>query len=303
MTGAFQQIPMAQGLSRDICAIVTPRGYYLPDDMQFGIKVAPAVWNTHMRQLLHGFNGKGPVKAACVVDDVCVTGDTPQEHFENFHELIYRLYAAGLKANVAKCKLYRDEVKFLGKIVDHEGVRLDKKTTEPITNMQEPSDKAGLRSFLGHMSYIGRHCPDIRAARCPLDELLKPDARWQWEEKHQKAFDRCKSLAGNTAKLVHYDPKKPLVLTTDASPYGVGACLSHKVIDAKGRVKLQPIAYASASLKASEKAYAQIDREGLAVYWAINHFRQYLWGKKFELHTDCSALMKIFGPKKRLIIL
>ena len=80
MTGAFQQIPMAPGLSRDICAIVTPRGYYLPNDMQFGIKVAPAIWNSNMRQLLHSFNGKGPIKAACVVDDICVTGNTPQEH-------------------------------------------------------------------------------------------------------------------------------------------------------------------------------------------------------------------------------
>ena len=90
------------------------------------------------------------------------------------------------------------------------------------------------------------------------------------------------------------------MLTTDASPYGVGACLSHKVVDAKGRVKLQPIAYASASLKPSEKNYAQIDREGLAVYWAVNYFRQYLWGKRFELHTDCSALVKIFGSKNDL---
>ena len=84
--------------------------------MQFGIKVAPAIWNTNMRQLLHSYNGKGPIKAACVVDDICVTGDTPQEHFENLHELLYRLYAAGLKANVTKCKFYEDEVKFLGKI-------------------------------------------------------------------------------------------------------------------------------------------------------------------------------------------
>ena len=89
MTGAFQQIPLAPGLSRDICAIVTPRGYYIPNDMQFGIKVAPAIWNTNMRQLLHSYNGRGPIKAACVVDDVCVTGNSPQEHFDNLHELAY----------------------------------------------------------------------------------------------------------------------------------------------------------------------------------------------------------------------
>ena len=95
-----------------------------------------------------------------------MTGDTPQEHFDNLHEFVYRLYAAGLKANIKKCKFYQDEVKFLGKIVDHEGVRLDPATTEAILNMPVPDDKAKLRSFLGHMSYIGKHCPDMRPARC-----------------------------------------------------------------------------------------------------------------------------------------
>ena len=61
-----------------------------------------------------------------------------------------------------------------------------------------------------------------------------------------------------------------------------------------------PIAYASSSLKDSQKNYAQVDREGLAVYWGINHFRQYLLCQDFELHTDCSALVKIFGPKNDL---
>ena len=43
-----------------------------------------------------------------------------------------------------------------------------------------------------------------------------------------------------------------------------------------------------------------MDREGLAIYWAMKHFRQYLWCNEFELHTDCSALVKIFGPKNDL---
>merc|ERR1711895_362605 len=111
---------------------------------------------------------------------------------------------------------------------------------------------------------------------------------------------RCKNLAGNSARLTHFDASKPIVLTTDVSPFGIGACLSHKVIDEKGRVRLQPVACASASLKPSEKAYAQIEREGLAVYWAMNYFKQYLWCNEFELHTDCSALVKIFGPKNDL---
>ena len=116
----------------------------------------------------------------------------------------------------------------------------------------------------------------------------------------QLAFEQCKRIAGNSTRLTHFDAKKPIVLTTDASPFGIGACLSHKVTDANSKVRLQPVTYASASLKPSEKAYAQINREGLAVYWAVQYFRQYLWCNEFEIHTDCSALVKIFGPKNDL---
>ena len=103
--------------------------------------------------------------------------------------------------------------------------------------MPVPEDKAKLRSFLGHMSYIGRHVPGLRDARAPLDALLKPDAKYVWTDKHQEAFMKCRSLAGNSARLLHFDPKKPIVLTTDASPHGLGACLSHKV-EIDGKVRL-----------------------------------------------------------------
>ena len=129
--------------------------------------------------------------------------------------------------------------------------------------------------------------------------MLKPEVKFHWEGEHQKAFAKCKSLAGNSAMLAHFDPTKKVVLTTDASPHGMGACLSHKVT-INGKTRLHPIAYASASFKPSEKSYAQVDREGLAIIWAVNYFRQYLWCQNFELHTDCSALVKIFGSKNDL---
>ena len=103
------------------------------------------------------------------------------------------------------------------------------------------------------MSYIGKHVPDLQKARAPLDELLKPDVKFMWTKDHQVAFVECKRLAGNSAMLTHFDTGKPIVLTTDASPYGVGACLSHKETQENGKVMLQPVAYASASLKPSKK--------------------------------------------------
>ena len=106
-------------------------------------------------------------------------------------------------------------------------------------------------------------------------------------------------MASSSETLIHYDDNLPLVLTTDASPYGLGACLSHKVTE-DGKTILKPLYYASCSLKPSEKNYAQVDREGLAVFWATKYFRQFLQCRSFELHTDCSALKRIFGPKNDL---
>merc|ERR1711954_441457 len=299
LSGAYKQIWLTDFFSHRILAVVTPRGYAIPNKLMFGVKTAPAIFNANMRKLLHSFNGKGPVQCAQMVDDIWVSGKSSQEHFDNLAEILYRLYACGLKANLNKCSFYRDEVKFLGKIVDKCGVHLDPATTAAILHMPSPGDKSKLRSFLGHISYISKHIPDLRTARAPLDFLVKPDVKFVWDKIHEDSFNKCKSLAANSALLTHFDPNKDIVLTTDASPHGVGACLSHKVI-VNNKTRLLPIAYASSSLKDSQKNYAQVDREGLAVYWGINHFRQYLLCQDFELHTDCSALVNIFGPKNDL---
>ena len=109
-----------------------------------------------MNKLIHRMDGKSTIPStACVVDDVCITGATPHEHFANLEEFIFRLYSAGLKANKEKCSYYQSEVKFLGKIISKDGVRLDSATTDAIANIPIPSDKQTLRNFLGHMSYIG----------------------------------------------------------------------------------------------------------------------------------------------------
>ena len=141
--------------------------------------------------------------------------------------------------------------------------------------------------------------PDLRIARAPLDKLLKADTKFVWGTEQSKAFEKCKELASNSATLAHFDINLPIVLTTDASPVGLGACLSHRVKE-NGKTFLKPLSYASCSLKPAERNYAQVDREGLAVYWAVRHYRHYLYCRKFELHTDCSALTKIFGPKNDL---
>lgn len=96
--------------------------------------------------------------------------------------------------------------------------------------------------------------------------------------------------------LVHYDPNLPLVLATDASPYGVGAVLSHQYADGTER----PLQYASQTLTVTQQKYSQVDKEAYAIIFGIRKFYQYLYGRRFILVTDNKPVSQIFSETKGL---
>ena len=115
-----------------------------------------------------------------------------------------------------------------------------------------------------------------------------------WDAKCAKAFAEAKKVLTSSDVLVHYDPSLPITLAGDASAYGVGAVISHTFPDGSER----PIAFASRSLSASEKNYAQLEKEALSLVFGVKKFHQYLYGRRFTLVTDHKPLTAILGPKK-----
>lgn len=91
-----------------------------------------------------------------------------------------------------------------------------------------------------------------------------------------------KTLLKPLLVLVHYDPKKKLTVSCDASPYGVGAVLSHEMND--GTVK--PVASSSRTLSAAENKYTQLDKEGLAMVYTVTKFHQFLYGRPQAAYGD-----------------
>ena len=96
--------------------------------------------------------------------------------------------------------------------------------------------------------------------------------------------------------LVHFDESKPLMLSCDASPYGVGAVLSHIYADQLDK----PIAYASRSLKTVKCKYSQLDKEALAILFGVSKFHHYLYGRHFDIYSDHKPLMDIFSLSKAI---
>lgn len=103
-----------------------------------------------------------------------------------------------------------------------------------------------------------------------------------------------KELTSNRIS-VQFNPTKKIV-STDASPYGISTISSH--VDENNLDR--PVCYASRTLTPAEKNYAHMAKEGLAVVFGARRYYEYLYGQKFLLQTDNSALSCIFHPEKSI---
>ncbi len=79
---------------------------------------------------------------------------------------------------------------------------------------------------------------------------------------------RSKKLMTSSQLLVQFYPEKELILSCNASQYGIGAVLAHHMADGTEK----PIEFASKTITAAEKNYSQIEREGLACVFGIKKF-------------------------------
>ena len=123
----------------------------------------------------------------------------------------------------------------------------------------------------------------------PLYELLHSNCKWNWTCAREKAFVTAKSLLTSDNVLVHFDPSMDIVLACDASAYGIGAVLAHKMADGSER----PVGFASRTLSPAEQKYSQIEKETLACVYGVKRFHSYLFGHKFCLVTDHKPLLSI----------
>ncbi|XP_062714983.1 uncharacterized protein LOC134291358 [Aedes albopictus] len=162
--------------------------------------------------------------------------------------------------------------------------------------MPDPKNKEQARSFVGLITYYGRFFPNLSTILYPLNNLLKDDVSFVWSKECEKSFLCVKKEMQSDRFLVHYDPSLPVVLATDASPYGIGAVLSHQYPDGTKR----PLQYASQTLTRTQQKYSQIDKEAYSIIFGVRKFHQCLYGRRFTLVTDNKPISQIFSESKGL---
>ena len=288
LSSAYLQMEL-ETESRNYVTINTHLGLYRYTRLPFGIASAPAIFQRSMDAILQGVPS-----VICYLDDLLVTGASDREHLQNLQQVLSRLKEQGVKLKKEKCSFLQTSAEYLGFVIDAEGVHTSPTKLEAIQNAPEPRNVNELRSFLGLLNYYGRFIPNLAALLHPLHALLQRTKKWKWTKECADVFRNAKKQLSSAPVLAHYDPQLPLQLAGDASSYGVGAVLSHRYPDGSER----PVAYASRTLLPSERNYAQIEKEALALIFGIQKFHQFIYGRKFTLLTDHQPLLAILGPKK-----
>ncbi|UYV79931.1 K02A2.6-like [Cordylochernes scorpioides] len=147
----------------------------------------------------------------------------------------------GLKWTICLC--YLDDI-----IVSENGIRPDQEKIRAVRDFATPRSLKEVRSFLVLSSYYRRFIPNYAHVAQPLNDLLKKDSAFNWNQEEQNAFEALKSALISEPALGHFDYSSPTEIHTDASNYGIGAVL---VQIQKG--KERAIAYASRTLNKAEK--------------------------------------------------
>ena len=232
LVGAFNQLVLAEDSSK-LLIMNTHKGFLAPKRLCYGIKTAPAIFQKTMDQILAGLEN-----VSCYIDDILVVSESLEDHWSLLRRVFQRLDQYNVRVNKAKCKFTQSSVQYLGHVLSKAGVSPVEDKVQALRDAPRPTNVAELRSFVGMINFYGKFVPDLSTKLVPLYDLLQKGVDWNWSVKCEKAFQCAKDDLSSDAVLVHFDPKKSLVLSVDASPKGVGAVLSHKMPDGSE----QPIA-------------------------------------------------------------
>ena len=281
----FFQIPLAPE-SRPKTCFQTVDGTFQFTRLPQGLKTSPAAFVRAVTMAL------SPVlysRKSCVVvyfDDIIIHSPSIKQHFKDVEMVLKLLESAGLRAAPHKCVWFESRVKFLGHILEGGTIKPDPSKVRAITDFPTPRSLPQLQSFLGLVNYYQKHYPHFATAAAPLRKLLKKDTPWTWGSEEEAAFQHLKKRAASAPVVMAPDWKRPFILQTDYSAVALAAVLSQK--DDSGKEHI--VACASRACTGPESRLGATAGELAAVVYGITKFHRYLFGKKFEIITDHSAL-------------
>lgn len=296
MLKGYWQVPLTPRAS-EISAFVTPDSFLQYTVMPFGLCNAPATFQRLVNKVL-----RDVPHCKAYLDDIVIYSDDWNSHMATLRDVFKRLAEASLTLNLSKCEFGRGSLLYLGQQVGRGQVcPADVKITA-IAAFPEPTTRRELRRFLGMAGYYRRFCKNFSTVAAPLTALTSPLKPFTWSSECQQSFEDLKWLLSCNPVLSAPNFSLPFKLEVDASAVGAGAVLLQE--DFQGID--HPVAYFSRKFDKHQLKYSTIEKETLALLYALQHFEVYLvsTGKPIKVFTDHNPLVflsRMYNSNHRLM--
>ncbi len=237
------------------------RGLFHFNVMPFGASGAGSIFQELANKVLKGCEGF----AVAYLDDILIFSPDLQSHLSHVDTVLQSLSKHNLKLKLSKCQFLQRETRYLGFIIDQNGIKPDPLKVEAIRQFPRPKCVRDVRSILGAAGFYRRFCPSYSELVEPLINLTRKNVPFTWSKLCEDSFKQLKDSFSQIPYLSYPDPNKPYILYTDASDKCIGACLTQKCEsnETGDYVGEKPIFFLSHRLSPTQCKYSTIEKRML----------------------------------------
>ncbi|KAG6438766.1 hypothetical protein O3G_MSEX000204 [Manduca sexta] len=208
MAAGFHQIPIAED-SIEKTAFVTPDGLFEYLTMPFGLSNAVSVYQRCINRALSHLLISADQVCQVYVDDVLSKCKDFTEGISHIERILIALQHAGFSINIDKCAFFKRSIEYLGNIIADGQVGPSPRKVEALTKAPIPKTVKQVRQFNGLAGYFRRFIPDFSRVMVPLYQLTKNDAKWEWNDSHDRARNHIIQHLSTAPTLCYFRKTHP----------------------------------------------------------------------------------------------